>query len=62
MTKWKNIRVDFAADMNDHPDLVTGQCPFCKRFHTTLYFYGLPMEQEHFCPHCGARMDEEASE
>lgn len=62
MTKWKYIRVDFAADMYDHPNLVTGQCPFCQRFHTIPYFLGLPMEQEHFCSHCGAKFDEEEDE
>lgn len=55
--KWEEVEVEIAEDMECFPDLVTMRCGACKRYHTTVYFYGSGTDMMHFCPNCGAKME-----
>ena len=57
-SRWEDVAVECVEDMENPPNVVASMfCPNCKRWHNEVYFYGIPTEEVHFCPFCGAMMD-----
>jgi hypothetical protein len=58
--KWEDVEVTYIADKTTLPfeRISTMRCNQCNRYHTEIYYYGNPTEMAHFCPNCGARMEE----
>lgn len=52
--KWECVNIDYDVQ---YVNIVTMRCPICKRWHSEIYFYGNPVENVNYCPHCGAKMD-----
>lgn len=58
---WEDVEVERVEDMENPPDVIAAMfCPNCNRWHNEVYFYGSPTEDVHFCPFCGATMNETA--
>lgn len=52
--KWEEVSVD---EMFGIP-IASMRCNQCDRYHNEVYHYGRPTEMAHFCPFCGARMED----
>ena len=51
---WEDVSVDDEGSM-----LIASMfCPVCKQWHSEVCAYGKPTKMAHYCPNCGARMDE----
>lgn len=51
---WEDVSVDDEGSM-----LIASMfCSNCKRWHNEVCHYGSPTEMAHYCPNCGATMDE----
>jgi hypothetical protein len=58
--KWEDVEVTYVADKTTLPfeRISSMRCNQCNRYHTEIYYYGNPTEMAHFCPNCGAMMEE----
>ena len=59
--RWEDMRVrDYSTNINGGMKLYVASmfCPVCKRWHNEVYHYGNPTEMAHYCPNCGAKMEE----
>lgn len=51
---WEDVSVDDEGSM-----LIASMfCSNCKRWHNEVYHYGSPTEMAHYCPNCGAKMED----
>ena len=58
--EWEDVEVTYVADKTTLPfeRISSMRCNQCNRYHTEIYYYGNPTEMAHFCPNCGAMMEE----
>ena len=58
--KWEDVEVTYVADKTTLPfeRISSMRCNQCNRYHTEIYYYGNPTEMAHYCPNCGAWMEE----
>lgn len=56
--KWEEVSIANADDdeIQKIERVVSAKCPYCHKYHTEVFFYGTPMEETKYCPHCGADM------
>lgn len=55
---WEDVSVDDEGSM-----LIASMfCPACNRWHNEVYHYGNPTEMAHYCPNCGAKMNERSED
>ena len=51
---WEDVSVD-----DEGSRLIASMfCPVCKQWHSEVCVYGKPTKMAHYCPNCGAKMDE----
>ena len=55
---WEDVEIvdeDIVAE--NHTMIASMFCPVCKRYASTVYHYGNPLDMMNYCSNCGARMD-----
>ena len=54
--RWEDVGIMW-LDKDNYPEgIATMQCPVCKKYTTTIYYYGNPTDGMNYCPHCGDQM------
>lgn len=54
---WEDVEIvdeDIVAE--NHTMIASMFCPVCKRYASTVYHYGNPLDMMNYCPNCGAQM------
>ena len=60
--RWEQVEIIWLDKTNTPDALASMFCPVCKRYTTTVYYYGDPTHLMNYCPHCGDRMKGETDE
>lgn len=56
--RWEDVEIvdeDIVAE--NHTMIASMFCPVCKRYASTVYHYGNPLDMMNYCPNCGEKMD-----